>query len=114
MSQLCIVDTTVDPSLQERQRQLKRARLQDSLSERLINRPGPLELVERNILPIDPEFENAIQGEYIVMATTIYNYNSDLFVEYKIKKGFLLNSSVEWWSLSFETQYLFNKNYINS
>lgn len=64
---LCILptDSTIDPSLQEKQRQLKRARLQDSLSERLVNRPGPLELVERNILPIDPQIDTAVRGQKI-------------------------------------------------
>ena len=58
--------TKVDPSLQERQRQLKRARLQDSLNEQLANRPGPLELVQSNILqPLDnPELQDAIKGKY--------------------------------------------------
>ena len=55
-------DTKVDPSLQERQRQLKRARLQDSLSDRLANRPGPLELIERKILQADGELTDAIEG----------------------------------------------------
>ncbi len=58
------VDTNVDPSLQERQRQLKRARLQDSLSDRLANRPGPLELVEGNILQTDPQLKDALRGTH--------------------------------------------------
>ena len=53
----------VDSSLQAKQRQLKRARLQDSLSDRLANRPGPLELVKGNILQVDPQLQGAVQGK---------------------------------------------------
>ena len=55
-------DSTADRSIQDRQRQLKRARLQDSLSDRLAHRPGPLELVEGNILQIDPNIKDALKG----------------------------------------------------
>ena len=40
----------VDPSLIERQNQLKRARLADQLASQLSHRPGPLELIQKNIL----------------------------------------------------------------
>ena len=43
----------VDPSLCEKQRQLKRAKLADSLSNQLLLRPGPLELIKKNILHTD-------------------------------------------------------------
>ena len=55
-------DTNVHPSLQEKQRLLKRARLQDSLSDRLASRPGPLELVERNILQGEQNLVETIKG----------------------------------------------------
>ena len=55
-------DSTADASIQEKQRLLKRARLQDSLSERLAHRPGPLELVEKNILA-EPELHDAVRGQ---------------------------------------------------
>ena len=58
-------DSTADRSIQDRQRQLKRARLQDSLSDRLAHRPGPLELVEGNILQIDPNIKDALKGSII-------------------------------------------------
>jgi len=45
----------VDVSVQERQRQLKRCRLQENLSDHLVHRPGPLDLVHANILQLDPE-----------------------------------------------------------
>ena len=51
------VDTNplVDSCVQERQRQLKRCRLQENLSDHLVHRPGPLDLVNANILKLDPE-----------------------------------------------------------
>lgn len=52
------------PSLAEKQRMLKRARLADSLNDHLIHRPGPLELVQKNILHApDENIEKAIKGE---------------------------------------------------
>lgn len=54
------------PSLQFTERALKRARLADELNNHLVNRPGPLELVQNKILHIDtidhPNLEQAIQG----------------------------------------------------
>ena len=56
------VDSNADPSLQELQKKLKKSRLQDSLRGRIANRPGPLELVEGNILQTDPHLKDAIIG----------------------------------------------------
>jgi hypothetical protein len=52
----------VDPSLAERQRMLKRARLADSLNDQLSHRPGPLELIQKNILHTDENVERAVKG----------------------------------------------------
>ncbi|CAO2643594.1 Myocd [Lemmus lemmus] len=41
---------------------LKRARLADDLNEKIALRPGPLELVEKNILPMDSSVKEAIKG----------------------------------------------------
>ena len=49
---MCVIDTRIAPSLQDRQRKLKRARLQDYLNDKLQHRPGPLELVQGNILKL--------------------------------------------------------------
>lgn len=57
------IDTNIDPSLHERQRLLKRSRLLDDLNDKLYHRPGPLELVQGNILQPPPELVNAIRGE---------------------------------------------------
>lgn len=58
-----LTDTKVDPSLHDRQRQLKRARLADGLNDKLSHRPGPLELVQGNILQTNEELAEAIKGE---------------------------------------------------
>lgn len=55
-------DTTIDPSLQDKQRQLKKARLADDLNDRLSHRPGPLELIKGNILQTDENFAQAVKG----------------------------------------------------
>ncbi|KAG8513490.1 Myocardin-related transcription factor B, partial [Galemys pyrenaicus] len=46
-------ETFAEPSLQATQMKLKRARLADDLNEKIAQRPGPMELVEKNILPVD-------------------------------------------------------------
>jgi len=52
----------VEPSLAERQRMLKRARLGGSLNGQLSHRPGPLELIQKNILHTDENVERAVKG----------------------------------------------------
>lgn len=42
---------------------LKRARLADDLNEKIAQRPGPMELVEKNILPVDSSVKEAIIGK---------------------------------------------------
>lgn len=54
------------PGLQFSERALKRARLTDELNNHLVNRPGPLELVQNKILHVNTtehsHLEQAIQG----------------------------------------------------
>lgn len=63
-------DSHCAPSLQYAEQALKRARLADELNNRLSNRPGPLDLIQHNILHIDtpehPHLEEAIQGKSLV------------------------------------------------
>lgn len=62
--QRCILtETGAEPSLQATQMRLKRARLADNLNEKISQRPGPMELVEKNILPVDSTLKQAIIGE---------------------------------------------------
>jgi len=56
----------VDRSLAERQRMLVKCRLADSLNTQLAHRPGPLELIKKNILHTDEPIERAVKGIYRV------------------------------------------------
>ena len=47
----------------EKQKQLKRARIADAISDHLCQRPGPLELVRANILHTTEPLEKAVKGE---------------------------------------------------
>lgn len=55
-------ETGAEPSLQATQMKLKRARLADNLNEKIAQRPGPMELVEKNIIPVDSTLKQAIIG----------------------------------------------------
>ena len=52
----------MDPSLVEKQKQLKRARIADTISDHLCQRPGPLELVKANNLHTTEDLEKAVKG----------------------------------------------------
>ena len=41
---------------------LKKARLADQLNDQLSHRPGPLELIQKNILHTDEPIERAVKG----------------------------------------------------
>lgn len=56
------LETGAEPSLQATQMKLKRARLADNLNEKIAQRPGPMELVEKNIIPVDSTLKQAIIG----------------------------------------------------
>lgn len=55
-------ETQASPSLQATQMKLKRARLADNLNEKIAQRHGPMELVEKNILPVNSATEDAPSG----------------------------------------------------
>ncbi|XP_036124824.1 myocardin isoform X1 [Molossus molossus] len=57
--------STAERSLPTAQMKLKRARLADDLNEKIALRPGPLELVEKNILPVDSAVKEAIKGNQV-------------------------------------------------
>lgn len=50
---LCYLDLASDGSSLEAQMRLRRTRLAKDLNEKLALRPGPLELVQKNIIPLD-------------------------------------------------------------
>lgn len=56
------LDSAAEGSIQSTQMKLKRARLADDLNEKIALRPGPLELVEKNIIPVDSAVKEAIKG----------------------------------------------------
>jgi hypothetical protein len=60
----------VDPSLCSKQRQLKRAKLADSLANQLSHRPGPLELIQKNILHTDDPVEQLVKQGSIPFTPT--------------------------------------------
>ncbi|UJR24762.1 hypothetical protein I4U23_006136 [Adineta vaga] len=78
-------DSHCAPSLQHAEHALKRARLVDELNSRLLNRPGPLDLIQHNILHIDtpehPNLEQAIQGGQIPFKKAS-SHRSLIFHEY--------------------------------
>ncbi|NWS06137.1 MYCD protein, partial [Motacilla alba] len=55
-------DSAAEGSIQSTQMKLKRARLADDLNEKIALRPGPLELVEKNIIPVDSAVKEAIKA----------------------------------------------------
>uniref|UniRef100_A0A8C8RP41 Myocardin n=1 Tax=Pelusios castaneus TaxID=367368 RepID=A0A8C8RP41_9SAUR len=55
-------DSPAEGSIQATHMKLKRARLADDLNEKIALRPGPLELVEKNIIPVDSAVKEAIKG----------------------------------------------------
>lgn len=59
-----VVASTAERSIPTAQMKLKRARLADDLNEKIALRPGPLELVEKNILPMDSSVKEAIKGSW--------------------------------------------------
>ncbi|CAG5130330.1 unnamed protein product [Candidula unifasciata] len=70
VQQHILEDTNIDPSLHERQRLLKRSRLLDDLNDKLSHRPGPLELVQENILQPSLELVNAIRDGSVQFMST--------------------------------------------
>ncbi|XP_054077801.1 myocardin isoform X4 [Rissa tridactyla] len=57
--------SAAEGSIQSTQMKLKRARLADDLNEKIALRPGPLELVEKNIIPVDSAVKEAIKGTQV-------------------------------------------------
>lgn len=56
------IETSAEPSLQARQLLLKRARLADDLNDKISQRPGPMELIHKNILPVHSSLKQVIIG----------------------------------------------------
>ncbi|XP_051529651.1 myocardin-related transcription factor B-like isoform X2 [Myxocyprinus asiaticus] len=70
-------ETAAEPSLQAAQLRLKRARLANDLNEKIAQRPGPMELVEKNILPVDSSVKEAIIDGQMQYPKTLEDYPID-------------------------------------
>ncbi|KAE8577171.1 hypothetical protein XENTR_v10004455 [Xenopus tropicalis] len=64
-------DPANESSAQAAHIKLKRARLADDLNERIALRPGPLELVEKNIIPIESTVKEAIKGNQMNFSKSV-------------------------------------------
>lgn len=60
----------VDPSLAEKQRMLKKARLADQLNSQISHRPGPLELIKKNILHTEKPIERIVKEGLVTFKAT--------------------------------------------
>ncbi|XP_078011907.1 myocardin isoform X3 [Phascolarctos cinereus] len=58
-------DTTTEESITAPQMKLKRARLADDLTENIALRPGLLELVEKNRIPVDSTMKESMKGNHV-------------------------------------------------
>lgn len=70
MRHILEAEPAVDPSLVEKQRMLKKARLADQLNDQLSHRPGPLELIQKNILHTEEPIEEAVKAGRIPFRAT--------------------------------------------
>ncbi|XP_034275415.1 MEF2-activating motif and SAP domain-containing transcriptional regulator [Pantherophis guttatus] len=58
--------------------QEKKARLAEDLSEKILHRPGPLELVKKNILPLDPGITDVVADAARCRTPESFNFEEDL------------------------------------
>lgn len=65
----CSAETSAEPSLQAKQLLLKRARLADDLNDKISHRPGPIELVNKNILSVTCTLQSPL-GNYTRLVTS--------------------------------------------
>lgn len=72
-------ETSVEPSLQAKQLKLKRARLADDLNDKISHRPGPIELIHKNILPVP-----ALLGKHYTTEIHIIAQDSSLSTSVKV------------------------------
>ncbi|XP_041431661.1 myocardin L homeolog isoform X2 [Xenopus laevis] len=64
-------DPANESSAQAAQIKLKRARLADDLNERIALRPGPLELVEKNIIPVESTVKEVFKGNQVNFSKSV-------------------------------------------
>jgi hypothetical protein len=78
---ILLSNACVDPLIQVRGQLLKRNKLVDNLNSKLRKRPGPLELVNRKILQVDAELEQAVQEGRLPFTPTLSSPSSSTFGE---------------------------------
>uniref|UniRef100_A0AAY4BJC8 SAP domain-containing protein n=1 Tax=Denticeps clupeoides TaxID=299321 RepID=A0AAY4BJC8_9TELE len=77
-SDLANMHVLQDADSEDDQMRLKRARLADDLNEKIALRPGPMELVEKNIIPVDSSVkEAALKGTTASKSEDSYVYEDD-------------------------------------
>lgn len=90
MSHACCIDGLVESDeLKE-----KKARLAEDLNEKILHRPGPLELVKKNILPLPTNMKDGIKGEVVLIALTPVISAQDFLMQENNTKPFGISSSV--------------------
>ncbi|KAG8140521.1 hypothetical protein E2320_003200, partial [Naja naja] len=70
--------TFSQPSGTQGQAREKKARLAEDLSEKILHRPGPLELVKKNILPLDPGIQDVVADAARCRTPESFNFEDDL------------------------------------
>ncbi|XP_027706056.1 myocardin isoform X2 [Vombatus ursinus] len=72
-------DTTAEESITAPQMKLKRARLADDLTENIALRPGLLELVEKNRIPVDSTMKESMKGNHVGISksTDVFAFDED-------------------------------------
>lgn len=64
-------ESHIDPSLADKYRMLEKAILVDQLNSKISHRPGPLELIEKNILHADEPIERIVKNGLVTFKTTL-------------------------------------------
>lgn len=94
---VCSAETSAEPSLQAKQLQLKRARLADDLNDKISHRPGPIELVHKNILSVCPD-QDSPPGNYVSIHVFLKFYF--IFILYDTRQlGFRIIKHVRFMNL---------------
>ncbi|XP_074081241.1 myocardin isoform X3 [Macrotis lagotis] len=72
-------DTAAEGSISAPQMKLKRARLADDMTEKIALRPGLLELVEKNRIPVDATMKESVKGNHADMSksTDAFAFDED-------------------------------------
>ena len=65
------IDSKIDPSLLEKVGKLERQKIADQLNERLLTRPGPIELIQDRILPVESPIQHAIDHGNVDFENTV-------------------------------------------